>query len=111
MLSTLAVSALILAAPLRAGVFNADFNDGQVPAGSLIFGNALVESGGGVGDTACLKLTKNANSQSGSIVIEDLDGYANVYGVRATFMARVGGGTSVPADGWSFCVGDLPDGT
>jgi len=110
-LSTLAVSALILAAPLRAGVFNADFNDGQVPAGSLIFGNALVESGGGVGDTACLKLTKNANSQSGSIVIEDLDGYANVYGVRATFMARVGGGTSVPADGWSFCVGDLPDGT
>lgn len=110
-LSTLAVSALILAAPLRAGTFDADFDDGQVPAGSQIFGNAMVESGGGVGDTACLKLTKNANSQSGSIVIEDLDGYANVYGIRANFMARVGGGSAVPADGWSFCVGDLPDGT
>lgn len=109
-------AALVSLAPLRAGTFNADFNDGQVPAGSQVWGTSpdglwlpAVEAGG-VGGTPCLKLTKNINSQQGSIVIEDLDNFANVYGIRATFMARVGGGTAVPADGWSFCVApDLPD--
>ena len=111
-LSALAVSALVLLASVRAGTFSADFDDGQVPAGAQVFGNAVVESSGGVGGTGCLKLTMNVNSQSGSIVIEDLDGLANVYGIRATFMARVGGGSAVPADGWSFCAApDLPFGT
>lgn len=95
---------------LEAATFNANFNDGQVPAGAQIFGNAVVEAGG-VGDTPCLKLTKNSNSEQGSIVIEDLDGGAYVYGFRATFLTRVGGGTSVPADGRSLCVApDIPDG-
>jgi hypothetical protein len=107
------LSGLVLAAALlssRAGNFNANFNDALVPANSQVFGNALVEAPGGVGDSACLKLTKSANDQGGSFVINDLDGGMPAYGIRATFMARVGGGTAVPADGWSFCVApDLPD--
>ncbi len=108
---------LIAAATLssQAGSFTADFNNGQLPAGTVVFGNndsswlPVVESGG-VGDTACLKLTKNVNSQWGSFIIGDLDAGAPVYGIRATFMARIGGGTSTPADGWSFSVApDLPD--
>jgi hypothetical protein len=111
----LVVFALGLSTALLAGTFSANFNDGLVPPGSLVFGNAdatwlpVVEAGG-VNDTPCLKLTKNVNGQYGSLVIEDLDGGANVYGIRAAFMARVGGGTAIPADGWSFCVApDLPD--
>ena len=65
-------SALFVAPPSGAGTFNANFNDGQVPIGSQVFGNALVESPGGVGDTACLKITKSINSQAGAFIIEDL---------------------------------------
>ncbi|HRY51922.1 MAG TPA: hypothetical protein P5186_28150 [Candidatus Paceibacterota bacterium] len=113
----IAAGVLALAAPVNAGTFNANFDNSQVPTESQVFGNSdgswlpMVEAGG-VGNTPCLKLTKNVNSQYGSFVIDDLDGGANVYGIRASFMARVGGGTSIPADGWSFCVApDLPDGT
>jgi hypothetical protein len=108
----LVVFALGLSTALQAGTFNANFNDGQVPIGSQVFGNALVESPGGVGDTACLKLTKSINLQAGAFIIEDLDGGANVYGFRASLMARIGGGTATPADGWSFSVApDILDGT
>lgn len=108
LLCSCALAAAVLSS--QAGSFNANFNDGQVPSLSQIWGNAVIETGG-VSDSSCLKLTKNANSQSGSIVIEDLDNFGWVYGFRAAFQARIGGGTSVPADGWSFCVGpDLPDG-
>ena len=113
------IPALFLATSIHGGTFSANFNDGLLPAGTLVFGGGdnpsylpVVEAPGGVGDTACLKLTKNANGQWGSFIIEDVDAGAAVYGVRATFMARVGGGTSVPADGWSFCVApDLPNAT
>jgi hypothetical protein len=116
-LSSIVVVTLMVAASSQAGSFNANFNNGELPAGSQVFGTGegpwlpLVESGG-VDGTPCLKLTKNVNGQGGSFMIDDLDGGANVYGIRAAFMARVGAGTSTPADGWSFCVApDLPDGT
>lgn len=105
-----AACALLLAAPTRAGTFNANFNDAQVPLNTGIFGNAVVEATGGTGDSGCLKLTKAVNSQSSSFIINDLDNFSTVYGFRLTFQARIGGGTAVPADGWSVCVSpDLAD--
>ncbi len=108
-LSTIAVICAASAA-VDAGVFNANFNDGMVPLGSAVWGNAVVEPTGGVNNSGCLKLTKNEGSQQGSFVIDDLDGGAPVYGFRVSMKVRVGGGTVPPADGWSFCVApDLPD--
>ena len=105
-----AASAFILAGPGLAGTFNANFNDGFVPLGTAVHGSAAVEATGGAGDSGCLKITKAVNGLQGGFIIEDWDGGASVYGFRATFNARVGGGSSIPADGWSFSVGpDLPD--
>ena len=95
----------------RAATFTANFNDGAVPAGSAVFGNAVVESTGGVNDSGVLKLTKAINSQQSSFVIEDFSAGAALSGATVTFKVRVGGGTSTPADGFSFCwATDLPDG-
>lgn len=101
-----------------AGSFSADFNSGATPAGAALFsGNpdgtaGVIETNGGVGDSGCLKLTKAVNGVTGSMVIGDLDSGAAVKAFEATFMLRVGGGTSPPADGMSFCfANNLPDGT
>lgn len=102
---------LCTASALYAGTFQADFNNAQVPAGSAVWGSAVVEATGGVGDSGVLKLTKSVNDQQGSLVIEDFDAGATVYGFQATMKARIGGGSPTPADGWSFNFGpDLPDG-
>ena len=97
-------------APLRAGSFTANFDDGQVPNATAVFGNAVVETAGGVGSSGTLKLTKAIASQTGTFIIEDLDAGAMAYGFQATMKVRVGGGTATPADGWSFNFApDLPD--
>jgi hypothetical protein len=102
----------MLTIALEAGSFTAGFNDGQLPPSTTVHGNAAVAASGGFNNSGVLVLTRNANSEAGSFLIEDLDGGALVYGFHATFLAQVGGGTSPPADGWSFCVApDLPDGT
>src|SRR5438309_1017756 len=64
----LLLSAATLSA--QAGSFSSDFNSG-LPAGATLYGTAVVEPTGGVGDSGCLKLTKAINSQSGSIVLDD----------------------------------------
>jgi hypothetical protein len=105
------MTSITVATTSQAGTFNANFNDGLVPSGSQVFGNTVVESTGGVDNSGALKITKAVNSQTGSFIIEDLDAGALVYGFRASFMARVGGGTATPADGWSFNVApDIGDG-
>lgn len=101
------LAALCGAATLQGGSFTANFDDNAVPAGSAVYGNTTVADG-------VLKLTVAANSQSGGFVIENLDpdSVDGLNGVTAQFRLRLGGGTSTPADGFSFCVaGDLPDGT
>jgi hypothetical protein len=106
-----AISLAGLAAPacLMAGSLSLNFDDGQVPPEGIVVGSAVVEDSGGFAGGA-LKLVKNVNGLQGSFLIQDLDGGAPVNSVNATFKARVGGGTSPPADGWSFCVGnDLPE--
>ena len=96
---------------LRAGTFNANFNDGLVPPDTSVYGNTVIESTGGVGGSGVLKLTKALGSQTGSFIISDLDNGAPVYGFRASMMVRIGGGSPTPADGWSFNFApDLPDG-
>lgn len=102
-------AALVAPAPLMAGSLNLDFDDGAIPPGTAAFGSAVVEPAGGFAGGA-LKVVKNVNSLQGGFVIEDLDGGAPVNGFNATFKLRAGGGSSPPADGWSFCLGaDLPD--
>lgn len=100
----------ILSTTALAGTFNANFNSPDLPAVSQVLGNAAISAGGGVGGSGCLKLTTAANGQTGSFVVEDFDGGAEVFGFRATFQARIGGGTAIPADGWSFSAGPgIPD--
>ncbi|RYD33320.1 MAG: hypothetical protein EOP86_13665, partial [Verrucomicrobiaceae bacterium] len=93
---------------VRAGTFEANFNDGQVPAGTNIYsgagGGGVIELTGGVDNSGCFKITKAVNGQTGSIVVDDLDEGADVNSVLATWKMRMGGGTNPPADGVAFCV-------
>jgi hypothetical protein len=98
----------------QAGTFTTNFNTGALPAGSHTNANsnggAYLELTGGVGDSGCLKLTKNINSQNGSFILDDLDAGQPIYGFDMTFKLRIGGGSSTPADGMSVSVGpDLTD--
>ena len=79
-----------------------DFNDGKVPTTANAYGNAAVAANGGVDDTGVLKLTVAENSQNGAFVMKPLDAGAELSGFTAAFRMRVGGGSAVPADGWSF---------
>lgn len=103
----LLLSGLVLSA--QGGTFSTDFNSGALPAGSHTNANsnggAYLELNGGIGDSGCLKLTKNINSQNGSFILDDLDAGQPIYGFDATFKLRIGGGSSPPADGMSFSVG------
>src|SRR5215470_5038080 len=102
---------LLAAASLsaRAGTFTNDFNSGALPPGTATnantAGGAFLETTGGVGNSGCLKLTKNINSQNGSFILDDLDAGQPIYGFDATFKLRIGGGSTPPADGLSFSVG------
>src|ERR1051325_1558970 len=97
----------------QAGTFFTDFNSGALPPGTHtnaattggFVGGAFLELTGGVGDSGCLKLTKNVNSQKGSIILDDLDAGQPIYGFDAPFKVRIGGESSTPADGMSFSVG------
>ena len=79
------------------------FNSGQ-PAGSKVFGDAKVDSSGGVAQSGVLKLTTSANNQSGSFLFPSPNGAipvvltqtpppgtqleAGVYGVSVSAMER-----------------------
>ena len=103
--------AVCLAAPIEveAGFISTDFNSG-LPAGTSIFGSAVIEDGLAAGD-GVLKLTKAVNSQNGAFYINPLDPGMATQSFTAMFKALVGGGTSTPADGFSFnFANDLPGG-
>ena len=108
LLRCIQTSLLLTAATLsaRAGTFSTDFNSGDLPAGSHTNGpnGAYLELTGGVGDSGCLKITKNINSQNGSFILDDLDGGMPIYGFDITYKVRIGGGSSTPADGMAVCV-------
>ncbi len=111
--STAIGMALCAAAPLtvEAGSFGTDFNSG-LPAGTSIFGDAVIEDGLSAGNGA-LKLTKAVNVQLGAFYLDPLDPGTATQSFTATFQALVGGGSGetggLPADGFSFnFANDLP---
>jgi len=75
------------------GSFASDFT--TRPTRVSLYGNAAVTQG-------LLRLTTNANSQAGTCIILDFNTNRVVTSFTATFKALVGGGTTPPADGWSF---------
>src|ERR1039458_6191360 len=94
-----------------AGTFTTDFNSG-LPAGTAVYGSALVDTTGGVGNSGCLKMTTNAVNQNAGFIINDLESGAAINAFTATFQLVLGSASGTPADGFSFnYAGDVPDGT
>jgi hypothetical protein len=89
------------------------YDDGLVPAGSGIGGNANVKSSGSYDNSGFLELTTNLGSQQGAITYEDvLGGAVAVDKFTALFKLFIGRGSGNPADGFSFNIAsDLPDPT
>lgn len=80
-----------------------DFNNGQLPPNSVLFGNATISNG-------VLRLTENINSQIGSFILEDFNRGAKVTALEARFDLRIGNATGSHADGFSFVWSpDLPN--
>jgi hypothetical protein len=89
-----------------------NFNDGLVPAGTAIYGNAYVTANGGVGDSGVLHLTDAINGQNSAFVIPAPFSGAQVSSIGAAIDVRLGGGSAIPADGFSFnWAPGLPSGT
>src|SRR5262245_42981200 len=74
--------------------FTNDFN-GSLPTNATLIGSAVVNAG-------YLKLTPATPGQSGSAIIDGLPSAQGVVSFRANFKAAVFGGSSTPADGYSF---------
>jgi hypothetical protein len=89
-----------------------DFNDGQTPAGTILnstAGGGYIDTSGGVNNSGVLKLTDAVLGQGGTFLILDPVEGKTVSGFTASFMVRVGGGTTPPADGFSFVwANDVP---
>jgi hypothetical protein len=89
-----------------------NFDNGLTPPNTAIYGtgdtaNGLPPGGfitatGGVGDSGVLHITDAVNGQQGAFVIQPLFSGAQIAAIAAAFDVRIGGGSAVPADGWSF---------
>ena len=96
----------------QAGNFFANFNDGLVPAGTAVYGNAAVLPSGGYTNSAFLQLTPAAAGQTAGFILDDLDAGAPVVSFTASFKCLIGGGGYAGADGISFNFApSLPPGT
>jgi len=87
-----------------------NFDDGMTPAGTAVFGDALVLGYNGIGGSGSLQLTMAIGDQSGAFVVTDPAAGAPVYGFTARFKTLVGSGSiPFPADGFAFAFGnDIP---
>jgi hypothetical protein len=87
-----------------------NFDDGALPEGTAVFGSATPSLDGGVNNTGVLKLTTAVDGQTGSfIVTNDINPGQTVHGFTVSYMVRIGGGETPPADGMSFVwANDLP---
>jgi len=97
-LSILGVSGSPVAFPVTAAT---NFNVGNL-AGASLYGNASILPTGGTANSGHLELTPAVNAQSGSMILNELTAGVPVYGFTATFNLRISGGTTEPADGFSF---------
>jgi hypothetical protein len=95
-----------------AGTFSTDFNSGQ-PAGTSLYGSAVVNSTGGPDGSGCLQMTTGAASQSAGFVINNFDNGGAISNFQATFQLVFSyGDTGTPADGFSFnFANNVPAGT
>jgi hypothetical protein len=95
-----------------AGTYCYDFNSG-LPAGNTVYGNARVDSSGGIYNSGALKVTDAALSQSGAFRTSELIPGHSVARIRASYMMRADTPqTGNPADGHSLNIAnDLPAGT
>ena len=101
-LAILGLSTVLMAAPASADVFELDFTDDPADLGVDFYGTSEWRDSDGVDDSGYLSITDALNSQRGAIVFPDLTGgqALNAFAIEADL--RVGGGTSRPADGFSF---------
>jgi hypothetical protein len=91
--------------------FVSGFNGG-LPAGAAIFGNATVETIGGVNGSGYVRLNPGIINQAGALVLDDLTPRRRVSAFAASFKLRIAEGSAQPADGFSFNFGpDLTIGT
>src|SRR5262245_39658613 len=106
------LATLILCGTISYGAsFITDFNSG-LPAGSAVYGNAIVDTSGGVTNSGTLKVTRAINNQLGSYIVEDIAGGLPVTNFTISYSLNLGGVSSGGriADGMSFCYGtDLPN--
>ncbi|HTG43054.1 MAG TPA: hypothetical protein VK633_00860, partial [Verrucomicrobiae bacterium] len=82
-----------------------DFDDGEVPFGTEVYGTAEVDPSGGLGGSAGLILTRAANNQNGAFIIQDFNGGAAVNSFNLAFKLKIGPGSAKPADGFSVSFG------
>jgi hypothetical protein len=100
----------VVSVPLPPAEQTFSFDDGVVPAGTAVFGNAMVTMDGGVDGSGVLRLTEAIDSQAGTFIIPDLDAGQAVESITVTFRPRVGEGETPPADGFSFSwANNIPD--
>jgi hypothetical protein len=89
--------------PALAGTFFTDFE--STPPGTAVYGNAIINPGGGVDDSGVLKLTPVERDRIGTFIVDNIDGGKAVAGFRITFKLQISGGGKIGADGISVSVG------
>jgi hypothetical protein len=83
-----------------------------LPQEAKLYGNAYYTNTSGANDSPAIRLLDAATNQFGSVVIDEMTPFKPVSSFNATFLLRIGDGSSEPADGVSFnFASDLPDGT
>ena len=113
--ATLSVIDITLPAPTASYDFASA--DGSAPAGTVLYpvggGGYITYDGDLTGfDPGVLHLTDAIGNERGVLIIDDLAAGAPVYGISAQFKLLMGGGTTPPADGFSFnFANDIPDDT
>ncbi|MGC8830009.1 MAG: PA14 domain-containing protein, partial [Verrucomicrobiia bacterium] len=101
--------AVIAVSGVAPQTFATDFESG-LPANAQVYGSAVVDTTGGVNNSACLKLTPALGNQAGSLVIGELTPGKLVSGFTASFKIRIADGSAEPADGFSLnFAADIPD--
>jgi hypothetical protein len=89
-----------------------DFEDGQIPSGTSVYGPASILTGRGFDGGNALMLTPPLNSQQGGFLILDLVNGAPVTKFTAKFKLFIGEGSGNAADGFSFnMAADVPEAT
>jgi hypothetical protein len=87
---------------VHGAVFDLDFNSDPDELGILFTGSSEWVENEGVDDSGFLAVTYALNDQRGAIIFPDLEEGAALTAFDISADLRVGGGTDMPADGFSF---------